>query len=123
MPPSSMLTSGVGYVRLHGRNPRNSLGSFDPGAVRFRQHDYLYTETELAEWVPRIEHLARFADRTFVVFNNDAGAKSFVNGLQMEAMLGNVHGTAPLGLRRKYPVELQHFGPQRAEQQCLFTAA
>ncbi len=123
MPPSSLLTSGVGYVRLHGRNPRNSLGAYDPAAVRTRQHDYLYTEAELAEWVPRIEHLARFAERAFVVFNNDAGAKSFVNTLELRALLGQGHSTAPLSLRRKYPVELEHFGPHHVEQQCLFPAA
>ena len=123
MPPTSVLTSAIGYARLHGRNPKNSLGGFDAAAVRNRQHDYLYTEPELGEWVGRIEHLARFAERTFVVFNNDAGAKSFVNALQMRALLGQGRGTAPLSLRRKYPVELEHFGPRYAEQQCLFPAA
>jgi uncharacterized protein YecE (DUF72 family) len=123
MPPSSLLTSGVGYVRLHGRNPKNSLGAFDPAAPRQRQHDYLYTEAELAEWAARIEQVSRFAERTFVVFNNDAGAKSFVNALQLRALAGQTRGTAPLGLRRKYPVELEHFGPHGAEQQVLFPAA
>lgn len=124
MPPTSLLTSGVGYVRLHGRNPRNSLGAFDPAAVRARQHDYLYTEEELAEWVERIEHVARFADRTFVVFNNDAQAKSVVNALQMRDLLGQSKSSAPRELRRKYPVELQGFGPRAAgEQQWLFPAA
>jgi len=39
----------AGYVRLHGRNPKNALGAFDPEAQRQRQHDYLYTEAEIAE--------------------------------------------------------------------------
>ena len=30
MPPTAILTSEVGYVRLHGRNPQNSLGAFEP---------------------------------------------------------------------------------------------
>src|SRR5580692_8875307 len=68
MPPTSYLTSGVGYVRLHGRNPKNSIGAFDRTAVRNRQHDYLYSDAELTEWGKRIEHINRFADRTFVVF-------------------------------------------------------
>ena len=41
MPPTAFLTSGIGYVRLHGRNPKNSLGGFNPAAPRLRQHDYL----------------------------------------------------------------------------------
>jgi uncharacterized protein YecE (DUF72 family) len=123
MPPTSYLTSSIGYVRLHGRNPKNALGSFDRTAIRGRQHDYLYSQAELSEWVNRIEHVNRFADRTFVVFNNDAAGKSFVNSLQLQRMLGAANITAPRDLRRKYPLELEHFGPGHAEQQCLFSAA
>jgi uncharacterized protein YecE (DUF72 family) len=129
MPPTAILTSDVGYVRLHGRNPQNSLGlferdSFERSALRKRQHDYLYSPAELAEWAQRIEQTARFADRTFVVFNNDAVGKSFVNALQTRALIqGTARGNAPKELRRRYPMELEHFGPQYAEQQSLFTAA
>jgi uncharacterized protein YecE (DUF72 family) len=123
MPPTTFLTSAAGYARLHGRNPGNSLGAFDRTAVRARQHDYLYPEAELEQWVKRIEHIGRFADRTFVIFNNDAGGKSFVNALQMRAMVRGERGSAPKELRRRYPVELERFGPRQAEQQCLFTAA
>jgi len=123
MPPTAILTSGVGYVRLHGRNPKNALGSFDPLAQRQRQHDYLYSEEEIAEWAKRVENIARFAERVYVVFNNDAGAKSFVNALQMRAAaVGGVRGVPPIGLRREYPVELEPFGPGYA-QQVLFPAA
>ncbi|MEP7354110.1 MAG: DUF72 domain-containing protein [Acidobacteriota bacterium] len=127
MPPTSLLTSGVGYVRLHGRNPGNSLGAFQEGAQRRKQHDYLYSESELSEWAKRIEHVARFAERTFVIFNNDAAGKSFVNALQLEKMMGVLRGPAPINLRRRYPVQLEHFGrnaaPAYGEQQVLFPAA
>ena len=116
------MTSGVGYVRLHGRNPNNSLGGFDRDAQRTRQHDYLYSETELAEWTARIEHINRFADATFVVFNNDAGAKSVVNALQLKASMNGVYAKAPLELRRKYPMELERFNGE-ALRQVLFSAA
>ena len=123
MPPTAFLTSGVGYVRLHGRNPRNSLGGFNPAAPRLRQHDYLYSEAELSEWVQRIERVAKFSDSTFVIFNNDAEAKSVVNALQLQEMMTGVRASAPLALRRKFPVELENFGPRQAEQQYLFPAA
>ncbi len=123
MPPSAYLTSAVGYVRLHGRNPKNALGSYDRSAVRARQHDYLYSEEELAEWRKRIDHVARFADSTYVIFNNDAAAKSVVNALQLRAVITGVRGAAPRDLRRRYPIELEQFGPSNAEQQCLFSAA
>jgi uncharacterized protein YecE (DUF72 family) len=125
MPPTEFLTSQVGYVRLHGRNPKNSLGAFErpaegPSSMRARQHDYLYSEVELAEWVKRIQHVSRFAERTFVIFNNDPGGKSLVNALQLRAQLTGVRGIAPKELRRRYPVELERFGPHSAEQQWLF---
>lgn len=121
MPPTAILTSAIGYVRLHGRNPLNSLGGFEQGAARLRQHDYLYSGDELAEWQERIERVARFSDRTFVVFNNDAAGKSVVNALQLKEAMGSRRTPAPLELRRKYPVELERFGPQQAQQR-LFPA-
>jgi uncharacterized protein YecE (DUF72 family) len=123
MPPTAFLTSGIGYVRLHGRNPKNALGAYDRNAARLRQHDYLYSEAELADWAKRIQHVQRYAERTFVVFNNDAGGKSFVNALQVQAMVAGIHGSAPKDLRRKFPVQLAEFDPSHAEQQCLFHAA
>jgi uncharacterized protein YecE (DUF72 family) len=122
MPPTALLTSAVGYVRMHGRNPRNSLGAFEAGAPRLRQHDYLYSDAELTEWAERIDRISRFAENTFVIFNNDAAGKSFVNSLQLKEMLGSRRTPAPLELRRKYPVELEHMGPMQA-QQWLFPAA
>jgi len=123
MPPTALLTSGIGYVRLHGRNPKNALGAYDRSAVRARQHDYLYSEAELAEWTKRIERVGRYAEATFVIFNNDAGAKSVVNALQLQTAISGKPGIAPRDLRRRFPVELEHFGPRQFEQTCLFSAA
>ncbi len=121
MPPTSYLTSGIGYVRLHGRNPQNSLGSFSKNSQRVRQHDYLYSEAELAEWTKRIDHISRFADSTFVIFNNDAQGKSVVNALQLQSLIGGSHAAAPKELRRRFPMELEQFG--HTQQQSLFSAA
>ena len=123
MPPTALLTSGVGYARLHGRNPQNSLGAYDKSAPRQRQHDYLYSEAQLAEWAQRIETIGRYAESTFVIFNNDVGAKSVVNALQLKAAITGVYGVAPIELRRKYPVELERFTAAAVEQQWLFPAA
>src|ERR1700685_4057985 len=123
MPPTAFLTSSVGYIRLHGRNPKNSLGGFTPSAPRLRQHDYLYSEAELSEWAQRIERVAKFSDATFVIFNNDAEAKSVVNALQLQKSVTGILAAAPYTLRRKFPVELENFGPRQAEQQYLFPAA
>ncbi len=142
MPPTSYLTSGVGYVRLHGRNPNNALGGFErpagspasrtsgpegsaPGerSTRLRQHDYLYAAAELDEWSRRIERVSRFAESTFVIFNNDAGGKSLVNALELEAAMQERRIVAPEELRRRYPMQLERMGPKYFQQQQLFPAA
>ena len=103
--------------------PRFTTRLHDKSTARLRQHDYLYTEAELQDWGRRIAHIQRFADRTFVVFNNDAAGKSFVNALELRAAMTGVRGSAPRDLRRKYPVQLAPFDPAYAEQQLLFSAA
>ena len=122
MPPTAHQTSPVSYVRMHGRNPDNSLGAFGKDAARTAQHNYLYSPAELQEWKTRIEKINRFAERTFVVFNNDAAGKSYVNALQTRALLTGEYAVAPLSLRRKYPMELEDFAPRFAQQE-LFAAA
>ena len=124
MPPTAHLTSDIGYVRLHGRNPKNSLGAFDrQSPARQRQHDYLYSQAELEEWRKRIERINRYADSTFVIFNNDAAGKSVVNALQLQSMILGHPAAAPQELRRRFPMELEGFGPRHYEQQALFSAA
>jgi uncharacterized protein YecE (DUF72 family) len=128
MPPTAYLTSSVGYVRLHGRNPRNSLGGYDRNfsgqtPARMRQHDYLYCQAELAEWTKRIERIHRYAESTFVIFNNDAAGQSVVNALQLQSMISGQNAAAPQELRRRYPLELERFGPRALQQELLFPAA
>jgi uncharacterized protein YecE (DUF72 family) len=122
MPPTAHLTSNIAYVRLHGRHPANALGQLKPGLARGVQHNYLYSPAELEEWQPRIERLLKFADRVFVVTNNDAGAKSVVNALQLATLFGDERRTAPGDLVRAYPVELEGFRQERVWQQDLFAA-
>lgn len=87
MPPTSFLTSSIGYVRLHGRNCFNWYqDNHDP--ANSHRYDYLYSEEELLAWKKRIDKIRSCAADTFVVFNNDAGGKAVVNALQMQAMLG-----------------------------------
>jgi len=133
MPPTAYLTSGVGYVRLHGRNPEDAAGhgfgrvssgprdSTSPREARSRQHDYLYTEAELADWKKRIDHISRFAESAFVVFNNDAAGKSVVNAMQLDAMFSGHAAPAPKELRMRYPLQLERH--RKFEQQTLFSAA
>ena len=104
MPPTALLTSGVGYVRLHGRLAANS-----PADLDVDRHDYLYSGDELAQWRLRIEKFRQFAGRTMVIFNNDAKAKSVVNGLQMQSIYDPSRLLAPEPLRQAYRQALAGF--------------
>jgi len=122
MPPSEFLTSPVGYVRLHGRNPQDWEREFGRAPKPVAAHDYLYSRRELLEWKPRIEHLQRFGERTFVFANNDVGGKSVVNALQLAQILGDGRREAPADLIRRYPSELADFHSCRPVQDELFAA-
>ncbi len=83
LPPVAVATSRIGYVRFHGRN-----------AARWWEHeeaheryDYLYTEAELAEWVPKIKALEKETERVFVFTNNHYEAKAVTNARMLEKML------------------------------------
>lgn len=129
MPPTSIVTAKVGYARLHGRNPANRMGAYqaDGGpASRGRQHDYLYTLSELAEWKTRVEVIREAAPETYVVFNNDVAGKSLVNALQMQRMFQGSKRLAPSALVRTYRVALEGFaatGGANPAQARLFQAA
>jgi uncharacterized protein YecE (DUF72 family) len=109
MPPTALLTSGIGYVRLHGRNPENSVAAYRTDATRQAQHDYLYNGDEIAQWRLRIEKFRKFAGRTMVIFNNDPRGKSMVNALQMQYLYDPSRNTAPEPLKHVYRQALAAF--------------
>jgi uncharacterized protein YecE (DUF72 family) len=122
MPPASHLTSAVGYVRLHGRNPQDWQREFGRTIKPAAAHDYLYPREELLEWKPRIEHLQQHAAATFVFANNDVGGKSVVNALELAMMLGDQRRLAPAELLRRFGSELPEFHSDRPIQDALFAA-
>lgn len=106
MPASEFLTSSISYVRLHGKNCLRWFAERNaPGTGRY---DYLYSEEELRRWKSRIDRIVGYAERVFVVFNNDTGPKATTNALQMQALLRGDADTGPLlsKLRRESQCEL-----------------
>ncbi len=120
MPPASFVTSAIGYVRLHGRNPQDWQREFGLATRPIAAHDYLYSREELLEWKPRIQHVQQHSATTFVFANNDVGGKSVVNALQMAEMLGEERRIAPPELIQRFPEELAGFHPDRPMQNALF---
>lgn len=122
-PPSAFLTTGIGYVRLHGRNPQDWKHEPRATAQPVARHDYLYSRAELLEWKPRIDHLREHAERVFVITNNDADGKAAVNALQLAFLLGDDRRRAPSGLLHKYPLDLLDFHGDSPTQENLFERA
>jgi uncharacterized protein YecE (DUF72 family) len=81
LPFSPHLTSDTGYFRFHGRN---TSWFNQPLEVRY---DYLYSETELRQFVPPIKDIARRASTTYIFFNNCHAGKAVKNALMMIEML------------------------------------
>lgn len=112
MPPTALLTSSTGYVRLHGRGQTTE----EEGSK------YLYPVSELLDWKERIDHLRAHAGGVYISFTNTEGARALVNALQLSAWAEPRSARmVPAGLVRRYPIELSDFHPDRAVQQDLFT--
>ena len=99
LPPSSRLTWRVGYVKLHGRRCGPGFDLFDDRPYAVTGNDYRYCTEELADWSARIQRVARFAESTFVVFNNDTAGHSVVNALQMKSLLERAPSTLSVPAR------------------------
>ena len=83
IPPIAVATAPLAYVRFHGRN-----------AQKWWQHDeawerysYSYKPEELAEWVPKIEHLAQEAPTTYVYTNNHYRGQAVDTVRQLKLLL------------------------------------
>ena len=61
-------TSPTAYVRFHGRNAETWNKRTGSAAERF---DYLYSEDELAAWVPQLRELAGEGRTVYAMFNNN----------------------------------------------------
>ena len=89
MPPVAVATADFAYLRFHGRNYQTWWRSGEEGL----RYDYLYSEEELKEWVPKIEGLDAQAKRLFLFMNNHFGGKATTNGLMLAKMLKGRLGT------------------------------
>lgn len=84
MPGVTAATSNIGYVRFHGRNAANWFNHEES----YQRYDYLYSEEELAPWVPKVTDIEHKTSKTYVFFNNHYQGKSAQNARMFAAMLG-----------------------------------
>ncbi len=83
-PPVVGITAPVAAVRFRGRNAERWE---DKTAKTEEKLNWLYTDKELSEWVPRIRALANDADEVYVTFNTKAEDQSVVNAAKLQKLL------------------------------------
>lgn len=94
VPPVVRATADFGYVRFHGRNYKKWWVHDKPE----ERYDYLYSEQELAEWVPRLRGLERGTGRVYASMNNHRGGQAAINGRMLKELLemGRAEAVPPM---------------------------
>jgi uncharacterized protein YecE (DUF72 family) len=82
-PPVVRATASLAYVRFHGRNRQK----WWTHAEAWERYDYLYSEGELQEWVPKIRSLAEGAEKCYAFFNNHARGQAVTNAQMLVQLL------------------------------------
>jgi uncharacterized protein YecE (DUF72 family) len=115
--PTEVVTSRVGYARLHGRNARDWFRREGGGG----RYDYLYAEEELAPWVERIRRMAEQTADIFIIANNHFRGKAPLAALTLLSMLLGRRVEAPPDLVAAYPqIEPRVLAPPPKGQGSLF---
>jgi uncharacterized protein YecE (DUF72 family) len=84
LPPAiARATAPPAYVRFHGRNRERWWAH----AEAWERYDYLYSEAELREWVPRIRSLADATGKCYAFFNNHARGQAVTNARMLADLL------------------------------------
>ena len=84
VPPVSEVTADIGIIRFHGRN---TLMWEKKGITPQERFNYLYSEEELMEWVPRIRECATKTEQLHLLFNTNFQAQSVQNSRLLSTML------------------------------------
>jgi uncharacterized protein YecE (DUF72 family) len=82
IPPVVAATADLAVVRMHGHSDK-----WDSKNIQ-EKYRYRYSDSELAEWAPKVRKLAADADTTHVLFNNCYSNYAQVNAQQLMGLLG-----------------------------------
>lgn len=83
---AAVTADDLAVVRFHGRNTRNWKRKGITTAERF---DYLYSDSELEEWAPRLRELSGRARRVHALFNNCYQDKAVRNAKTMASLVAD----------------------------------
>lgn len=100
VPPVVRATAEPGYVRFHGRNYQKWWHHAHPD----ERYDYLYSEDELTDWVPRLQSLATQVHTVYVSMNNHRRGQAVINGRMIRDLIEqSVPGAVPPGTATPEP--------------------
>jgi len=85
MPRTALATSNIFYLRFHGRNSSKWWNY----SQQFERYDYMYSQDELKEWVPKIIEISKETEKTLIYFNNHYKAKAVKSAEILKKMLLN----------------------------------
>ncbi|MGQ9512863.1 DUF72 domain-containing protein [Thermodesulfitimonas sp.] len=85
--PVAVRTASFAYIRFHGRN----AAKWWQHREAWERYDYLYSEKELGEWLPKIEGVARGATRAFIAFNNHPRGQAVANARLLREMIRRLY--------------------------------
>jgi uncharacterized protein YecE (DUF72 family) len=106
--PAAIVTSGVGYLRLHGRNYDTW---FDEDAGRDARYDYLYTKAEIGQLAGKVKEIMQEADQTYAITNNHFRGQALVNALDILEELDSRPPDFPPLLAEAYPERFKRKDP------------
>ena len=87
VPPIVAVTSpDLAIIRLHGRRDDQWERRGTTVAEKYR---YLYDPAQLAEWVPKVQEVAKATREVHVVFNNCYGNYGTTNAVEMAGLLSD----------------------------------
>ena len=119
MPPTALLTSPVGYVRLHGRTGVEWFRDFAPRSPR---PSHLYAPEALNEWTERIEKLQTHAGMLYIAATDPNGMLGLLHALRLRSLLEREFHRAPPALLKRYWDELAGFSAAKPVQGSLSPA-
>lgn len=97
--PRPLATTGLAYLRLHGRNPAWA----ERGAERDRRYDWLYDEADVRRFADWVATLRARAKEVLVVANNHFEGKALVNALELKAAVLGARVDVPATLLAAFP--------------------
>ena len=101
--PSAHVIGQTSYIRFHGRNYANWFAKGKGRENRDARYDYLYSDQELDDWVPRIHEMGEKSKEVIVVGNNHFRGQAPANILQLKSKVTEGPVDVPEPMLEEFP--------------------